>query len=371
MLHADVCIVSPFGRGKEHGGITPAVAGIASGLSARGMRVDVLCFYPDGAGEAEDWLAGTGATVTVLDAPRRHLARPALRRHVRSTLPGAVLAAGHRFNQITLDAVHSLHRKPRLILSIHNRLSSELASMRFATRLRLKALVRRRYPTADCLVAVSQGVAEDLLCHTALEADRLRVIYNPVIGERFQRLVQAPPPHSWFTDAGPPTMLAAGRLTAQKNFHLLLNAFHKLLRHREARLVIVGEGPERLSLERLIQELAICESVDMPGFIHNPYSMMAASAGFILSSDWEGFGNVLAEAMAAGAPLVATDCPSGPREILEDGRYGLLVPRNDVNALAEAMTCLIDGQVNRPPPSAANRFKISEAAQQYAKLLTV
>jgi glycosyltransferase involved in cell wall biosynthesis len=202
--------------------------------------------------------------------------------------------------------------------------------------------MRWLYPLVDQIIAVSQGVAEDIREITGLPPERITVIHNPVITARLLAMAREPVAHPWFNAAEPPVILGAGRLTRQKDFPTLIRAFARVQRHRPARLVILGEGRQRLALKTLAAELGVASEVDLPGFVVNPYAYMAKAAVFALSSTWEGSPNVLTEALALGTPAVATDCPSGPREILGEGRYGALVPVSDSASLAQAILATLD-----------------------------
>ncbi|MCG8345898.1 MAG: glycosyltransferase [Chlorobiales bacterium] len=175
--------------------------------------------------------------------------------------------------------------------------------------------------------------------------------------------------HPWFYPGEPPVILGVGRLVQQKDFPLLIRAFSRLRKRREARLMILGEGPLRPELEALVETLDLKKDISLPGFIANPYAYMRCSALFILSSRWEGFGNVLVEAMACGTPVVSTDCPSGPSEILENGKWGRLVPVGDVNAMAFAMeSALIEPSTHDTAMRAAD-FSVEQAISSYIQVL--
>jgi glycosyltransferase involved in cell wall biosynthesis len=206
----------------------------------------------------------------------------------------------------------------------------------FARWLRV-APMRLFYPAVDKVVCVSQGVEADTALLTGLPAGRLTVIRNPVVTPRLAELAAEPVDHPWAADASVPLILGAGRLTEQKDFPTLVRAFAALRSRRPARLVILGEGRLRGRLTAQAEELGVAADMALPGFTPNPYAWMARASLFVLSSAWEGSPNVLTEALALGLPCVATDCPSGPRELLADGRYGPLVPVGDAAALAEAM----------------------------------
>ena len=191
-----------------------------------------------------------------------------------------------------------------------------------------------------------------------------------MVSAGFLRDARQPAGHPWLDEPGPQVVLAAGRLSKQKDFSTLLAAFAKLLAHRPARLIVLGKGRRRAMLTSQAEELRIAQHVDFPGFVQNPYAFMAKASLFVLSSQHEGLPTVLIEAMACGCPVVSTDCRFGPDEILEDGRWGELVPVGDAKALSEAMLRALD----RPPSSDALRkrasvFGIDRAVTRYEALL--
>lgn len=224
-------------------------------------------------------------------------------------------------------------------------------------------------PYADMVVGNSQGVVEDLLSRQGLPKRRLRVIYNPALRPEVPALAEEDPHHPWLDDAGPPVIIGVGRLTKQKDFPTLIRAFAKARRDRPMRLIILGEGEDRESLEALIRDLGVVKDVRLPGFVDNPYAYLSRASTFVLSSAWEGLGNVVIEALACGTQVVSCDCRSGPREILENGRFGRLVPVGDYDGMAEAVIRSLD----EPLPSemlkqAAERFSIRQICLQYQSL---
>jgi len=219
-------------------------------------------------------------------------------------------------------------------------------------------------------VAVSTGAADSLSAMTGLPRPSIRVVYNPLIPSDLEARIQVPCSHPWLAAGQPPVLLAAGRLTRQKDYPCLLRAFSILSQRHQMRLLILGEGPERPSLEALANELGLQTNVDMPGFVENVFTFMARASIFVLSSAWEGFPSVLVEAMACGVPVVATDCPSGPAEILEGGRHGLLVPVGDPVALAESLKATLASTPSVESARVrANLFTIERAVQDYLPLL--
>lgn len=209
-------------------------------------------------------------------------------------------------------------------------------------------LARLLYHQADAVVCISQGVADDIMRVTNISSNRVHRIYNPALPaeSELEEKINAPLEHPWFQPGAPPVLLAVGRLTAAKDYPTLLRAFTKLRQKKDMNLLILGDGEKRLELENLIDKLGIVNHVQMPGFSDNPYAYMARCSCFALSSAWEGFSNVLVEALACGVPIVATDCKYGPAEILENGRYGALVPVGDETKMAEAILDAMDGDHN-------------------------
>jgi glycosyltransferase involved in cell wall biosynthesis len=234
-------------------------------------------------------------------------------------------------------------------------------------------MMRRLYPKADRIVAVSQGVANDLISLLNLPHEKVTVIYNPIVTPELFEQAKQPVSCSWFEQNRLPVILAVGRLTKAKDYPTLFRAFSLVRQIRPAKLLILGEGEERANLERLAIELGIQNDVSMPGFVDNPFAFMAKASVFVLSSAWEGLPTVLIEALACGCPVVATDCRSGPREILDNGRYGHLVPVGDHEALAKAILETLDN-----PDFPADRqtrlqrtmeFSVDAAVDKYLKVL--
>jgi len=198
----------------------------------------------------------------------------------------------------------------------------------------------------------------------------VQVIYNPVVTDQLLAKAAAPLDHPWFVPGSPAVILSAGRLTAQKDYPTLLRAFARLTAGREARLIVLGEGEARGSLEALARDLGVADQIFFASFVENPFAYMARADLFVLSSAWEGHPNVIVEAMACGTPVVSTDCPSGPAEILDNGKYGRLVPVGDADDLSAAMAATLDA-----PPKAeslrarARMFHANAAAGAYLAAL--
>ena len=230
-------------------------------------------------------------------------------------------------------------------------------------------LMKQFYPWADGIVVVSDGVRNDLSDLTGIPYDRISVIYNPsVVKEEVQAKAKTTLDHPWFEANQPPVLVAVGRLQIQKDYPTLLRAFAQVRRSRAVKLVILGEGRERSKLEGILRELDLEQDESQPGFVENPYPFMAKASLFILSSRWEGLPTVLIEALCCGTPAVSTDCPSGPREILKDGRYGKLVPVGDSDSLAQAIEETLDGNATKPPPESWSPYELQSVVSRYASL---
>jgi len=348
------------GGGAERGAIK-----LAEGLARRGFDVDLVLAAAEG-----PRLQEIPAEVRLVDLGARRVlgSLPGLVRYLRREKPRGLASVLDHANIVALWA-RKLGRYPGRVVVIEQNTLSEAALNGKTRRDRLMPrLVRRFYPWADYVVGVSQGVADDLAQFVNLSSDKLRVISNPIVASDIGELARAPIDHVWF-ERGEPVFVAAGRLRPQKDFPTLLRAFADVRSRRAARLMILGEGPERGRLEALVEELELADDVSLPGATPNPYAYMARSTAFILSSRWEGLPTVLIEAMSCGAPVIATDCPSGPQEILAGGRYGTLVPVGDVAALAEAMEAALDGKLARPPVESWNPYRIETVVDEYLPLL--
>jgi glycosyltransferase involved in cell wall biosynthesis len=258
----------------------------------------------------------------------------------------------------------------RIVLRLGTTLSEALQHRSALARWLRYWPIRRLYPRLDGIVAVSQGVADDIAAIARLPAERVRVIRNPVITPELGTLAAASVDHPWLAPGAPPVVLGIGRLTRQKDFPTLIRAFAQVRRQRPLRLILLGEGRDREALEALARREGVEADIAMPGFQANPYAWLIRARLFVLSSRWEGSPNALTEAMALGVPVVATDCPSGPRELLQGGRHGPLVPVGDVDALARAMQQALDHPL--PPETlraAVQEYRAEASARRYLEAL--
>jgi glycosyltransferase involved in cell wall biosynthesis len=358
-----VYLPSLSGGGAERTFLT-----LADGLTHRGWSVDLV------AADASGPLLGeVSPRVRLVGLEASHVATSVVpfARYLRRSRPDAVLSAMTHANLAAIVAVAISAIHTRLVVTEHQHLSTYLAGPT-ARRARLfPLLIRLLYPRAARVVAVSQGVADDLAERAMLPRSMIGVEKNPIRVERLRALGSVPPRHAWFEQGEPPVILGVGRLTRQKDFGTLVRAFRQVRDDRRARLVLLGEGEQHPTLEALIGELGLVDDVQIMGFVANPYPYYGAASLFVLSSLWEGLPTVLLEAMALGLPIVSTDCPSGPREILEDGRLGELVPTENPSALARAIATAL-------PPSGAplrreydnlSDYDIEGVIDRYSRLL--
>ena len=366
-MTADPCHLAIFLPSLRGGGAERVMLHVARGFAERGARVDMVLGRAGGPFCRE---VPAGVNLVDLGAPRALACLPALVRYLRTQRPQTLLSALNNANCLAVLARRCARTPVRLVISVHNALSHAATnSPRLRGRL-MPALARHLFPGAEKIITVSRGVADDLTRCCGIASEQMQVIYNPVVTPELFHLMRDPAPHPWFTAGIPPVVLGVGRLTAQKDFPTLIRAFSEVHRQMPCRLIIIGEGEERGRLETLVRDLGLREAVDLPGFVENPYSWMARASVFVLSSAWEGFGNVLVEALTAGAPVIATDCESGPREILEDGKFGTLCPVGDAPALAAAMRqVLADPAAYTPAAFPWERFALPRVLDAYAQVL--
>lgn len=269
--------------------------------------------------------------------------------YLRESPPDALLSATPTLNLMAIWARDLAKVPVRLLIGERSAPSEKLGNARNWRQRYLPALMRRTYPKADVVVAVSDALADDLAATVGLRRDLVRTIYNPVVGPSLAIEAQAEFDHPWLRPGEPPVILGVGRLTAQKDFPTLLRAFAMVRAQRPARLIILGGGKDddksaerQASLLAMAEELKIAADIDLPGFVRNPYPFMKRASVFVLSSRFEGFGNVLVEALACGCQVVSTDCPTGPAEILANGRYGRLVGMGDLAGMAKSINEALD-----------------------------
>jgi glycosyltransferase involved in cell wall biosynthesis len=349
------------------GGAERVMLALAGGIARRGFAVDLVLVRRQGA-YVED--IPTNIRVVELGTKRTVNSVAALARYLRRERPAVLLTALVHVNIAALLAGLLARVGTRLMVTEHNQISRNISPTAPRTVRMAYRLVPYLYPKAARIIAVSDGVAEDLTKFAGMRRGRIDVAHNPVVTPDMLMKAAQPVNHPWFVEGEVPVILGVGRLSAQKDFGTLLRAFALVRASRPVRLVILGEGACRKELEDLADELGVAADVQMPGFVDNPLAFMGKASLFALSSRFEGLPTVLIEAMACGTPVVATDCPSGPREILEGGALGGLAPIGD----AEALASVIERSLDDPVPAErllakAEEFTVDRAVDRYLTLL--
>ena len=378
-MHVALAVPHLLGGGAER-----TTVRIARGLLERGHRVDLLVLHD---GDAQGYELPEGARLFVLKPERgswfrnrlllvRVFGLPAVWR-VSGTLlrqsrafatylnrenPDCILPSLPKMKVAAFIARHVALKDHAIIPIMHSNLLHRGRNYQY-----LYSIV---FPSSDRVVAVSEGVSGDLIQRLGLPQDLVERIYNPVVGNNLEELVQEDIDHPWLHDGGPPIVLAAGRLARVKDFPTLLRAFAKVADTRPVRLVVLGDGGWRRRLEKLARKLKVADKVWFCGWVTNPFPFMRQASVFVLSSRYEGLGNVLIEALACGCPCISTDCPYGPAEILQNGRFGPLVRVGDAEALAQAIEQLLEA----PPDQETLRtrgqaFGVDEAIERYERLI--
>lgn len=341
------------------GGIQRVMLALATGFLAKGLRVDLLVV--DAAGELQPAVPD-GARVINLEARRSRNALPRLVGYLRRERPRAMLASQTPLNVLTIAARMLAGGRTRIVASEHVDLGAVLRHAGTWKERLFPLAARLCYQRADGLVVVSHATAARFAETTGLPLSLMTVIHNPVVTPDLLAQASLPVDHPWFAAGEPPVVLSAGRLTRQKDHETLLRAFALVRQKVPARLLILGEGEERANLDASIDRLGIRSDAALHGFAPNPFAYMARARLFVLSSRWEGFGNVLVETMACGTPVVSTDCPSGPAEILQGGSFGPLATVGDPRSLADAMLRAL----GCPPAPAILRRRAMEFSSERA-----
>lgn len=360
--------LSVFLSFSGQGGVERMMVHLCHGLVEAGYAVDLVLAKVKG--EAIQTLP---AQVNLVKLGSEHTltALPRLVRYLQRERPEVLLAAKDRAGRVALRARQLAGVNTRVYIRLGTHLSTALAGKSALARWFRVAPMRRLYNKAAGVIAVSEGVAADTAKLTGMEPQQIHVVHNPVIPPDLATSKRQPVDHPWLEpERDWSVILGVGRLTPQKDFVTLIRAFAKLRQRQEARLIILGEGRQRDELRALAETLGLADSLDLPGFQSNPYAWMAKADLFVLSSRWEGSPNVLTEALACGTPVVATDCPSGPREILGKHKLAPLVEVGNSDALFAAITATLAS----PPSSqrleqAINDYTIAASTQGYLQVL--
>lgn len=348
------------------GGAERIMVNLANALIQEKIKVDLVLAKVEGPYIND---VANGVNIVDLDSKRVLTSLPKLVRYLRKEKPASILAAMEHANIVALWATKIARVKTRVIMTVHNSLS-QIVNKSTMRGLIYLSLIRLFYPFANAVVVVSKEARKDFLKMTNLDSQNVKVIYNPVVTSEIYKKSKVLVEHPWFAPGEPPVILGVGRLSKQKDFSTLLKAFAIVRNQLKARLLIIGEGSERRNLEKLADELGCKDDVDLHGFVHNPYAYMAQATVFVLSSAWEGLPTALIESLAIGIPVISTDCPSGPREILQNGKYGILVPIGEPGQLAVSiMEVIQDKKVPTYTANAVAPFTLDASVNKYLRVL--
>ena len=348
-----------------YGGAERVVVALVNGIASHGYNVELVLVNAIG-----PFLKDVNPLVKIinLNCSRSLFSIFGLIQYLKRSKPDVMISALDTANVISILARGISGVKAKLLISHHCTLSSVKQYDKSIKGKILYKLVQFLYPRADIVIGVSEGVSKNLKEQLGVNLN-IVTIYNPVVGNQILMLQNEPLFCKWFNEGEVPVILSAGRLTEQKDFELLISAFALVRKNRECRLIIVGDGPLNSKLTQLACELGVKEDLLLTGFQSNPFNWMKHASVFVVSSKFEGLSNVLIEAMACGRKVVSTDCPNGPSEILEGGRWGHLVPVGDALALASAIEVSLDNEPDFDITERANFFSIDKSVSSYLELI--
>ncbi len=348
------------------GGAERVLINLANGLVKSGCKVDFVV------GKA--WgphLKKIPPEISVVDlnASRSLASIWKLAQYLKNKQPQALIAGMHFANEIAILAKRLVKTDTVVIATEHNTLTHSLKHNKNRKKRIIPFTIRLLYPWVDGIVAVSQGATASLAEISGLHPKAITTIYNPVIAPDLFAKANADLDHPWFQPEEPPVIIGVGKLEPQKDFPTLIRAFAMVRQRIACRLVILGWGPDLEKLKEFTAEIGVQEDVNLMGYVDNPYPYMAHAKVFTLSSAWEGLPTVLIEALALGKPVISTDCPSGPREILQGGKYGKLTPVGDAAALATAIGEVLEQQPQGDVSKWLHQFSSEAATMKYLNLI--
>ena len=353
----------------QGGGIPRIMTNLAEEFRNQGFSVDFVVGKAQGKYLSN--LTG-GINIIELKSPRAVLCIPGLITYLKRHQPDIFITANTHLNLVGLFSHHFASIPGLIVISEHAAYEQAHENRRKKNPLLaflITKLISRFYLWADQIVGVSQSVTQSLIDRFNFDDNRISTIWNPVLTDSFQHLLDQPVSHPWFVARKYPVVVSVGRLTRQKNFPLLIRALTEVNQHQPTRLVILGDGEDRAALENLRDELKLTSKVQFLGYVDNPYPYIREADLFVLASLWEGLPTVLIEALAAGAPVIAADCPGGTREIIEAAGAGRLVPVNDLPELTKAIReeLSLRGESIQSKPD-LTLFTAGKAAESYLAL---
>jgi len=356
-----------FYRKLNQGGIQRVIVNCANYFAEHGHDVCIILMKREG--EYHELLHPAVRVIYFESLSKINLYR-SLRAILSTEKFDLLFSATPDLNTLTLLTKIFSRTKTKIVISEHNNTIVFFKHMKLSLSKLSFLSIPILYRYADAIVAVSKGLGDNLRKVALLSNDKIKIIFNPAYSTLLEEQLSVPVKHEWFGRQAIPLIISVGRLTEAKNHQLLIEAIHLLSKKRAVRLLIIGEGHLRDDLQQQIDRLGLAHLIQLPGFKLNPVSWINAADLFVLSSDYEGFGVVLVEALAAGATIVSTDCDYGPAEILED-TYGYLVPVGDAPALAAKMEFAIDHPIPKNRLVArAKEFSTENIMLKYNQLFT-
>lgn len=351
------------------GGVEKMVMNLVREFARSQNRIDLLVLRASG-----PHFSDIPANVNVIQLKAKHTftAIPEIARYLKRERPNSILVAKDRAARATVIARRLAGVNTHIVVRLGTNLSTALSYRSGVSAWLRTAPMQYIYNQVDKIVAVSQGVADDTIAITKVAPEKVMVIRNPVITNKFIDEANQAAPHPWFEDNRVPVIMGIGRFSVQKDFETLLKAFSIVAQAQDVRLIILGDGKKREELEAQIKALSLHERVLLPGFQNNVSTWLKHCDLFVLSSRWEGSPNALTEALALGIPSVSTRCPSGPDELLENGRYGPLVPMGDEVAMASAMLSVLEKPLDETTlKQAVEEYHVSLSAKKYLETLNI
>jgi len=346
------------------GGAEKVILHLAEYFNQKKIKVDLI--VGDAQGELYDQIPKSVRLID-LKKDRMFSTLPVVLNYLRKENPDVLLAALNLPNIVAVAAKILSGSRTTVATSIHTVFPEKKM---YSIKEQLEnALTKISYHFSDIVVAVSYGAADYLVQYLSINPDKITVIYNPVLNSKFYNKSNVRVAHKFFTKEETEVILGVGRLTLQKDFETLIRAFNIVRKVKPAKLIILGEGDQRENLESMVKELRLTEHISLPGFVINPNPYMKKASVFVLSSAWEGLGNVIIEALACGCPVISTNCQSGPSEILKGGKYGKLVPVGDFSSMADSILEVLNNGTESINDNWLAQFSQDYSGNEYLKLL--
>ena len=361
MGHIAVFLPSLRGGGAER-----MMVILANEFANHGHQVDLLLAKKKGPYERL-----VGGAVNCIDFKRGRvlLSLIPLIKYLKKNKPDVLLSAMNHTNIVSVWARILSRSNTKCVVSVRNAMKGKKGITKRLNRILFYGLIKLSYPYSHAITTVSNGVSNEVAILLPGHKEKIHTVYNPVVGPELKEQIKEPLRHPWLTSDNIPVIISVGRLTFQKNFDSLIHSFCRVRKEIDAKLIIFGEGEMREELEKLVNKLRLEEHVHLPGFVNNPFSYIKKASLFVLSSRWEGLPGVLIQAMACGTPVLSTDCPHGPAEILENGKWGKLVPVGDPDKMSREIINSLQQTKHPDVTRRANYFSVDKAVDNYLRIM--